>query len=101
MANEQLGPANYIHLLQKVFPGPRPGPLLHSGTYKNCLAKPRETSEQRSGGTLLVLKSQLGGIQLKAEAAEEIVNILGIFMSRIRGSSLLCHQRGEKEKTTQ
>lgn len=101
MTNEQLGPANYIHLLQKVFPGPQPEPLLHSGTYKNCLAKPKETSERRSGGTLLVLKSQLGGIQLKADVAEEIINILGIFMSVIRGSFLLCHQRGEEEKTIQ
>lgn len=91
MANEQLGPANYIHLLQNVFPGLRPEPLLRSGTYKNCLAKPKETSEWRSGGTLLVLKSQPDGIQQKAQAAEEIINILGIFMSLIGGSFLLCH----------
>lgn len=45
-----------------------------------------------------MLKSQPGGIQQKAEAAEEIINILGIFMSVIRGSLLLCHQRDEEGK---
>lgn len=101
MANEPLGPASYIHLLQKVFPGPRPGPLLPPGTYKNCLAKPKETSQRCSGGTLLVLKSQPGGIQQKAEAAGGIINILAIFMSVIRGSFLIHHQRAEEKKTIQ
>lgn len=98
MANEQLGPANDIHLLQKVFPGPRPGPLLRSGTYKNCLAKPKETSERHSGETLLALNSQAGGIRQRVEAAEVMSNILGIFMSVIGGSFLLCHERAEEEK---
>lgn len=98
MANEPLGPASYIHLLQKVFPGPRPGPLLRPGTYRNCLAKPKETAERRSGGTLLVLKSQPGGIQHRAKASGGIINILWIFMSVIRGSFLIRHQRAEEKK---
>lgn len=45
-----------------------------------------------------MLKSQPGGIQPKAEAAGGIINILAIFMSVIRGSFLVRHQRAEEKK---